>query len=335
MEDDLYEGLNPLVAAHLKKRKTELDRANDPSYKFRLTAEEAQAEKSRAQLAGMGGVVQGLSQLGTLGGKTPDASPAVQTLQNLGEQSVKDAAARRAAAKDELEGEESQDKLMLYLQGLQDKRTAASASATARAGQLDRENARDAETRRHNTAMEGIAGRRAAEGGAAKQPTVPAGTATNIGEYDAIMQQIDQLEDEWKNKTGTFSGVMQMVPGTDASQYDDAAKIAAQSIGSSLEGGKLTDADFEKYRRMIPGAGDFRETAANKFDQLRAYAKTKMNANISGLESAGYKTSGFKKAGDFAPSKLHGGDIGKGSEKAPEDMTPEERAEELRMLRGE
>jgi hypothetical protein len=118
--------------------------------------------------------------------------------------------------------------------------------------------------------------------------------AQKIGNYDAAMAQTVDLEKAWKEKTGLFSGITQYLPGTDAAQYNDSQDLAAQDIGQIVEGGKLTNDDYYRYKSMMPTAGDSEERAAEKFERLRNYIAQRKQSAIEGARQAGYNTSGFK-----------------------------------------
>lgn len=135
--------------------------------------------------------------------------------------------------------------------------------------------------------------------------------AQNIGKYDAAMTQIDSLEKDWLAKaSGSLSGVAQYLPGTDAAQYVDAQKLSAQNIGQIIEGGKLTDTDFDRYLSMMPTAGDSEERAAEKFKRLREYVAERKTSSVDGARQAGYNVSGFTPP-VVAEGKLKGPTSGK------------------------
>lgn len=134
--------------------------------------------------------------------------------------------------------------------------------------------------------------------------------AQNIGKFDAAMDHIGRLENEWLEKTGVFSGAMQYVAGTDAAQYRDAAKVAGQDIGQILEGGKLTDSDRDFYIDMMPTAGDSEERAAEKFRRLKEYVASRKASSVEGARQAGFNTAGFTPLEPTAP-KLGQGTDGK------------------------
>jgi hypothetical protein len=148
---------------------------------------------------------------------------------------------------------------------------------------------------------------------------VPAGEAGQVGQYDAALQMLDGLEKERHDKTGMLSGIAQYLPGTSAAEYSDAVKQAAQTIGTILEGGKLTDADLDKYAQMLPSAGDGAERAAEKVRRIREAIQSARAAKISGLKAGGFNTSGFS-----APTSTQSGGA------APKNAT----AEDLNALFG-
>ena len=125
-------------------------------------------------------------------------------------------------------------------------------------------------------------------------PTVPATEAANIGELKAARKSLAELRKSFHDKTGMVSGVTQYLPGTSAALYADEAFAAAQTIGSILEGGKLTDADFPKYQRMLPQAGDSRERADAKVSLLARMLDEREKGKVEGLTAAGFSTGGFK-----------------------------------------
>lgn len=73
-------------------------------------------------------------------------------------------------------------------------------------------------------------------------------------------------------------------------------KKAAQAIGKSLEGGKLTDQDYVKYTRMLPNQSDNPDVATAKLDQLERLVNTQKNAEIGAYQKSGYDTSRFQPA---------------------------------------
>lgn len=120
---------------------------------------------------------------------------------------------------------------------------------------------------------------------------IPAELASKISGYDAATTLIDELEQSYKNQaSGTGSWLKGMIPGTDANAYASGVKPKVQALGTALEGGKLTDADFAKYYDMIPNSSDFPDQASAKIRALREALKAKRDAELSLLKNAGYNT---------------------------------------------
>jgi hypothetical protein len=82
---------------------------------------------------------------------------------------------------------------------------------------------------------------------------------------------------------------MSLFPGTDANSYKAGLKPKIQALGTALEGGKLTDADFDKYADMIPGPGTFPDQKTAMIKALRDSLKAKRDAEANTLQGAGYK----------------------------------------------
>jgi hypothetical protein len=186
-----------------------------------------------------------------------------------------------------------------------DKELAARAKEGVLNRALEREKARVAA---------GLAAAKAALGKKGKDGAqIPASEASQVGQYDAALSTLKGLETERNNKTGAMSGLMQYVPGSSAAQYLDAQKQAAQTIGTILEGGKLTDADLPKYLDMLPSAGDSAERANEKLRRIRESIHNARESKLGGLKAAGFNTEGFAplpaEAAPAAPAKDSGGDL--------------------------
>lgn len=125
---------------------------------------------------------------------------------------------------------------------------------------------------------------------------LPAGEAAKVGELDAGINILNDLRRNYLKKTGTFSGLAQHVPGTDAASFNDDRKTAAQVVGGQIEGGKLTEDDFARYYSdFMPSPGDSRERALAKMANLEAKLQAKKKAALSAFNNAGFDVSGFPK----------------------------------------
>jgi len=144
-------------------------------------------------------------------------------------------------------------------------------------------------------------------GGGDKGKQIPAGVVSQVAQFDAAEKTLADIDLKFNRKgAGLLSGVTQFVPGTDAAEYDDDRRAAAQTIGTILEGGKLTDPDFEKYMQLLPSPSDSDERAANKINTLSKMIKDKKDSVIAGMRSSGYDAEGFKQADDYK-SVISGG----------------------------
>lgn len=123
-------------------------------------------------------------------------------------------------------------------------------------------------------------------------PQLPAGEATKVGDLDAALGMLKDIGAAHE-KLGAGSSFAQWIGGTKSAQYKDQMKVATQVIGGILEGGKLTDKDYDRYLGMMPAAGDFSPTAMNKVMSIAALLSRKRDSNLAALQSAGYDTSRF------------------------------------------
>ena len=126
--------------------------------------------------------------------------------------------------------------------------------------------------------------------------------ASKISGYDAADTIINDLEKDYDEKaSGKGSWLMSQLPGTDANSYKSALRPKIQALGTALEGGKLTDADFSKYEAMIPGPGTFPDQKTAMIKALRDSLKAKRDAEANTLQGAGYRVPPSASA---APSKV-------------------------------
>lgn len=133
---------------------------------------------------------------------------------------------------------------------------------------------------------------------------VAAEVAKSIGQYDTADTLLQDLEKNYAARAAsTGSGLKQFIPGTDANLYSNSADLSAQNIGQILEGGKLTDSDYDRYKKMMPSASDTADQAANKFAEIRRQISEKKRGAISGTRQAGYNVSGFNEP-EALPSGL-------------------------------
>lgn len=137
-----------------------------------------------------------------------------------------------------------------------------------------------------------VANAKAGKGAGGKQITE--GTTQKIAANITSYNLVKDFKSAFNTKTGPLSFMSKFVPGTNASNYEDARRILAQRIGTSLEGGKLTDADFGKYLAMIPSASEFNATGQNKLNKLLEVIRNGTKTDIDTLRNSGYNTHGLE-----------------------------------------
>ncbi len=167
---------------------------------------------------------------------------------------------------------------------------------------LQGENARSAatiaaENQRHGETMtldrEKIASEEKREGmklAGKPEKVPPAETLNKLSDADAAQKSLDALAEEYKSKTGKFSGVMQYAPGTDASKYNDSLNVHAQNVAAFLKQGRgsPTPQDIEYAKTLLPTAGDSPERGEGKLNHLSALIAEKKKDHANALQGAGF-----------------------------------------------
>lgn len=249
-------------------------------YTLLMDPEAADAEtKAQAMTAAL----RKQQSLGLLGALTGD-----KVLGNVGGQLMAQAGEGQARI-----GDAAKVRLQRALQ----KEEAAALNAHRQA-QLGHDANQLAETTRHHKALEALqrmeALRRQKEE-SDKAKSIPAGEVVKLAELKGASGALDDLYSSFEGDVAkgfgsSLTGLTQFVPGTDASKYTDKQKAAAQTIGTILEGGKLTDPDFQKYMALVPDASDSKARAKAKRDTLQQMIARKQSSALTGLQQAGYDT---------------------------------------------
>lgn len=97
---------------------------------------------------------------------------------------------------------------------------------------------------------------------------------TALAGFDNSLQNLDGVQKILNDNKGAFDPIKGRVSSLNpydatASRINQATLIAAQNIGRSLEGGKLTDADIARYQAALPSITDTPAKAQEKIDYLR------------------------------------------------------------------
>lgn len=135
--------------------------------------------------------------------------------------------------------------------------------------------------------------------------TLSASEAEQLADIKDQLNSTSQLFSDWEGKVGGITegaaGSLDylnkkargLVPNTDVSEYKRNLEQKAQMIGKALEGGKLTDVDFEKYIKFLPQPGDTAEMAKSRISNLEEALKTKYRQRVKTFGEAGYKVGGI------------------------------------------
>lgn len=290
--NDPFEGLDPLVAEHMRKKmlgvetaQNQMDQANMASGVAGIADVVANSmnkpvilENSMQNLGAAPKMIEARQQKTDLSGLQNSAARGLKTATQDRDQAIQQAL---QAKKDEL------------LRQIQEKKAAQDqTNFEANYAQKDREIAALAANRKiANSIDQQKLDLERQKVGTGQGKAIPAELASKISGYDAATTLIDELEKSYQdNASGKGSWIKGMIPGTDANAYAAGLKPKVQALGTALEGGKLTDADFAKYYDMIPSSSDFPDQAAAKIKSLREALKAKRDAELGLLKSSGYNT---------------------------------------------
>lgn len=140
---------------------------------------------------------------------------------------------------------------------------------------------------------------------------LPAEKVAEFGDVEFLRKGLRGLGGSFASSVGAAgvlgqakSRLLENVPNTDVSNYNLQADAFAQKLGTTLEGGKLTDNDYQvKYRKMVPRPGDSPETARKKIENIDALLAGYSEARQSAYARSGYKTPAPKQGEAAQPPK--------------------------------
>lgn len=132
---------------------------------------------------------------------------------------------------------------------------------------------------------------------------ITASQASDLGDLSVLKDQARNIGDEWMKIFGKRDQGLAARLGSAAASYnpespenifDAQRKEWAQQIGGPLEGGKLSDSDFERYlNNFVPSGFDSKDRAKAKIAAFEKYADSKKTQKIKALKNAGFNLSGF------------------------------------------
>jgi len=134
---------------------------------------------------------------------------------------------------------------------------------------------------------------------------LPAAQAIPFGEANASFDALQAANNEYLNNqdlTGPIKGKISQgkaylelgEAGKRAKSFDAQLKLNAQTIGKYLEGGKLTDADIDRYKAMLPSLYDSPEVANKKTILLQNLIAKKQKSEKEVLAQTGFNVEGIK-----------------------------------------
>ncbi len=129
---------------------------------------------------------------------------------------------------------------------------------------------------------------------------------TAIAGLDSLGKAFEALEMDgtFAKYAGKATDILDL-QGTDAAEYKAAALRGMQGVGKIMEGGKLATSDEDKYRRMLPRAGDSKDIARKKIAESKAFLSELVQNRINVLREAGYNVP------DLTTGPSTGGPAGK------------------------
>lgn len=118
-----------------------------------------------------------------------------------------------------------------------------------------------------------------------------------LSSMQQAIDQARQMRDEYKRYKFTIAAKgTKYIPGTDAFEFDDRQKLAAQTLGKKLEGGKMTDSDRLFYLGIIPRAGTV--GGEQVWDNLVERLERDYLIQVQGFQAAGFNAAGAPAVGD-------------------------------------
>lgn len=152
-----------------------------------------------------------------------------------------------------------------------------------------------------------------------KEAKLPANEVIGLNAAPASLKALEDIRNTIMDNQDSFGPVAGRLgsinPYNTLSKTIDAqTQLAAQNIAKALEGGKLSDQDIIRYRKMFPNTADTSDVALAKLDLLEKLVATKYNLDIPALKASGYNVQGLtpveersvkvgtpKKNGDLIP----------------------------------
>lgn len=131
-----------------------------------------------------------------------------------------------------------------------------------------------------------------AKGGGQGGAGLPNSALAKLADIEAAEMQIEELSKLWDQLASEAgSSGQQFIPDTNANLYAKRLPSFIQSIGVGLEGGKMTDKDVPKYKKMMPSNASTKMQKEALIDALRTQARLKKQAILNAYSQGGGQQS--------------------------------------------
>lgn len=136
---------------------------------------------------------------------------------------------------------------------------------------------------------------------AEKGKNLTASAVSELADIETQFNSVDEIFTDWKSQVeeqrGRFGRVGSLAsrlnPGSSENVYNDSRRLKAQVIGKALEGGKLTDVDYEKYLKFVPELDDTEKQAKSKLTNLQKELSNRYNTSIKSYSKGGFDVENF------------------------------------------
>ncbi len=95
-------------------------------------------------------------------------------------------------------------------------------------------------------------------------------------------------------KLSALAGAGKIIPGSEAQLYESMMRTTRNDYIQAMTGAGMSQDEAERYMDTIPNAGDWKGTAANKFDAILGTTETKARSIVDVAEMDRRDVSGFR-----------------------------------------
>lgn len=122
---------------------------------------------------------------------------------------------------------------------------------------------------------------------------LPPEAVDRLGGYEAASKIFANLQKSFETKTGPGSFLAKHLPGTDAGQYENERKAAAETAARAISGGRPTPGLMEAILDLIPTSSTPDKAGTNQFRVLQEDNSMKRAADLDAYRRSGHNVSAF------------------------------------------